>query len=608
MIDSIKHTDCTGCKMCADLCPTAAISYISDLKGCWYPQVEYEKCTHCGLCIARCPSLNESRRPQMDRKQVYAGWSKNDEVRLSSTSGGIFYEIAKHFIIQEKGVVVGSKFSTDYKSAYHTSASCITELENLKGSKYFQSDTSGIYARVKETLDSGKKVLFCGTPCQCAALASFLDGKYDNIYYLDFICRSINSPMAFYRFIEDQELKNESRVSYVRLKDKEHGWQSLATRIEFENGCTYLNDKNSDTWVRGFIQKDLYTRDSCFSCKFRALPRIVADITLGDFWGLKYQEEEELRKGISVIIVNSQNGNNLLSSVRNSIWYEPHSIDEVIQGNPALIKDTINNSTRSLLFFDYLKTHTFSESVEKFITQTKFSPLKWVKGFYKKNRGIFRLLSCVNIRFFIYYNYLAKNVIREKHSFILPYKGAILDIRKTAKIILKNGNLSIGINKLKKSKAETYVRIGENATWYSDSGCDLFYGTTVEIQKNATFENGYFSMNTGSVIVCSNNIKIGNDVMLGRNIMIYDNDHHQILNEFSENINKSLSVRIDDHVWATSNILILKGVHIEKGVIIGSYTTVRKDICANKYVSNENRLYYSSKPLYWSRSSIRIYN
>ena len=35
MIDSIEKDVCTGCKMCGDICPTAAIKFKEDYDGCW---------------------------------------------------------------------------------------------------------------------------------------------------------------------------------------------------------------------------------------------------------------------------------------------------------------------------------------------------------------------------------------------------------------------------------------------------------------------------------------------------------------------------------------------------------------------------------------------
>ena len=102
-IYKIEKENCTGCKMCADICPFGAISFEEDHEGFWYPKVDEEKCTDCGACAARCPSMNREQIKQQREPLVYAAWSKDEETRISSTSGGIFYEIGRWFITHEGG-------------------------------------------------------------------------------------------------------------------------------------------------------------------------------------------------------------------------------------------------------------------------------------------------------------------------------------------------------------------------------------------------------------------------------------------------------------------------------------------------------------------------
>ena len=169
MIDSIKQMDCTGCKMCKDICPVEAISYECDREGFWYPKVDYDKCIKCGKCVRTCPSLSELENPQAKEPNVYAAWALDDEIRLKSTSGGIFYILAEQ-MLQQNGLIAACKYTADFKAAYHTVGNTKADLEAFKGSKYFQSDTEGIYKSVREQLKAGSKVLFCGAPCQVAAL------------------------------------------------------------------------------------------------------------------------------------------------------------------------------------------------------------------------------------------------------------------------------------------------------------------------------------------------------------------------------------------------------------------------------------------------------
>src|SRR5690606_17487561 len=108
---------------------------------------------------------------------------------------------------------------------------------------------------------------------------------YDNLITLDFVCRGTNSPKAYKKYLEMLESRYKSKVKRIWFKNKSHGWNRFSTRVDFWNGKTYLKDRYSDLYMRGYIEFNLYMRPSCSVCKYKSFPR-VSDITLGDFWGV----------------------------------------------------------------------------------------------------------------------------------------------------------------------------------------------------------------------------------------------------------------------------------------------------------------------------------
>ena len=592
---------CTGCKMCADICPVDAINFEINNEGFWYPVINEKKCINCNKCVVVCPSLNEKLRIQQKEPIVYAAWSEDEKTRISSTSGGVFYEVAKIFI-KQGGVVAGCAYGDDWKSAYHMIATNINELDKIKGSKYFQSDTKGIYKAVEEQLKSGKEVLFCGTPCQCTSLKAYLNNRYEKIYYMDFICRSINSPLAFQKYISELEEDYGAKATEVQLKNKKYGWQSLASKVVFENGKESIRDRNTDWWVKGFINNDLYTRESCYQCVYKKLPRITADITIGDFWGIKNQSKENMFKGISVILLNNERGIDLFERCKNSLILVKKTIADVLPGNPALLNNPIKTSKQDK-FFHYIYKMPFSKAVKKCVSPNLMDNFKrGCKYMLKKVKYAIWIIRNCNVYKFIYYNFLSKQIIRDRNYYLIPYKNAVIDLHKTAKIYIEGRNLEIGINKLKGSRAETHLRMREGAVWKAKNGGCLFYNTVLEIHKNALFESGFFTMNGGSVIICAKHINFGEDVMLGRNIVIYDSDYHQVLDENGNMTNFSKEVIIKDHVWLTNQVMVLKGVTIGKSSLVTPYSVVRKDIpeesmySGNKVVRGE---------IHWSRDCVK---
>ena len=601
--DIVESGECTGCKACGDVCPEKVIDYIVDGMGFWRAHIQMDKCANCGKCVKVCPALVADKYKREKEPIVYAAWSKYGDIRRKSTSGGVFWEIATAFM-NTGGVVCGCVWNDGYKSARHFIANNYDELQRIRGSKYIQSETEGIYLEIKNQLDEGKKVLFCGTPCQNVALRLFLGGNYaDKVYYLDFICRSVNSPLAYKAYIEELEKKHDSKVIQVQLKNKKKGWMSLATYAKFENGSEWLCDKEEDYWINGFICHDLYTRESCGNCKFRTIPRSSADITLGDFWGIQGQTNYDYHLGISVVMINDSKGQQLFDDARESLYSEKRTINEVLQGNMALIKNPVLNKEKQERFFDYLKSNSFSAAykcVEGDISRTSDES---EDGLLKEDKEKYLLEGIIDEDAYRYLNFHCKNVIRKGRGRIIPFEHAVLDLHATSRIVFEGDeNILLGTNLFKGSKAETLIRLAKNAYWIMHHGGYLFFDTTVDIKEDAILETGFFSANTGSVIVCSKHICLGEDVMMGRNVIIYDSDFHQIgKNSGAE------KVVIEDHVWLTGNINVNKGVRVGEGSIVASQTVLNKDVPKYSLVAGKAIGTVVRSDVSWKRTTANPY-
>lgn len=367
MIDIIAKMECTGCKACKDVCPAGAISYTTDREGFWYPKVDGAKCIRCQKCIHICPSLVGYTNPGAKEPKVYAAWALEDGIRLKGTSGGVFYILARE-MLRQGGVVAACKYTADYKAAYHDVGSTRKDLEGFVGSKYFQSDTEGVYKKVGEFLEGGRGVLFCGAPCQVAGLNQYIGAGATGLLTVDFICRGVNSPMAFRRYVDGCERKYKSKVKVVRLKDKRKGWTRLGTYMEFENGKSYYRDRVTDPWVNGFIRGDLFMRPCCSQCKYKERLR-VADISIGDFWGLR-STPENLYKGISAILANTDKGIAYIQAVKGEVALVPHTYEEVLKGNGCLRSPAPMGKHRDA-FFEGVGHSEFEPLVWKLLGETK---------------------------------------------------------------------------------------------------------------------------------------------------------------------------------------------------------------------------------------------
>ena len=346
MIDTeIKEKkDCTGCYACASICPTNCISMTNDKEGFWYPEVDNDKCIKCGKCINVCPPINyEAAKNQ---PIAYACINKDESIRLESSSGGIFTLIAEK-IIENGGVIFGAEFGERFE-VVHGYVDTKNEIKRFRGSKYVQSKIGDTYKKAKEVLDSGKEVLFSGTPCQISGLKTFLGKSYNNLLCIDIICHGVPSPMVWKKYIKYREEKAGSSTERIAFRRKDEGWKRFSVSFTFKNDTEYRQNFREDLFMKAFL-KDICLRPSCYDCKFKTIHR-ESDLTLADFWGVQnILPDLDDDMGTSLILVNSDAGQAMLEQIKEKVTCKKVDLNEAIKYNAAAIK--IHLLTCNLFFY-----------------------------------------------------------------------------------------------------------------------------------------------------------------------------------------------------------------------------------------------------------------
>ena len=109
-------------------------------------------------------------------------------------------------------------------------------------------------------------------------------------------------------------------------------------------------------------------------------------------------------------------------------------------------------------------------------------------------------------------------------------------------------------------------------------------GVDANIERKAFFTPELSLGNHSSIGVCSEiygKVTIGNDVMMGPEVIVYTTGHKHDLTEIpmrEQGFEESREVIIEDDVWIGSRAIIMPGVKIGKGCIIGAGAVVTKDI------------------------------
>lgn len=355
----LEKEECCGCKACDNVCPTSAIIMKCDSEGFWYPVIDNKKCINCSLCEKVCPVLSVEK--QISLKKAYACYNKNNEVRLTSSSGGMFTLLSEE-VLKDGGVIFGATFNEEFQ-VVHGYTNNKNGLDAFRGSKYVQSNINKSYTDAKIFLESGKKVLFSGTPCQIAGLKSFLNKKYDNLICVDIICHGVPSPEVWKEY--KRSIIKEKKLVNMTFRDKSEGWKNAVLKYKFKDGSEYKEAYKESKYIRGFIE-NIYLRPSCYKCKFKSLDR-DSDITLADFWGIEnFIPNMDDQNGISLILVHTEKGIDILEAIKNDAFIKEVNINEAIKFNICAIKSVKLDSKREK-FYSYFSKMTLDLAIQKAI-------------------------------------------------------------------------------------------------------------------------------------------------------------------------------------------------------------------------------------------------
>lgn len=334
---------CTGCGACAMVCSKSAIQMFPNSQGFLEPVVDTVKCVNCEKCKNTChTNRNPEKHSYID---VIIACNTNDEIRSRSTSGGVFFELAKN-IIKENGIVIGAAWTSDF-GVEHVVVDSVEQISKLQNAKYVQSDINTTYKITKEALRANKRVLFSGTPCQIGGLKSYLGEDHPGLITVELICHGVPSPKVWKKYLayrKDQSNTDAKEVQ-VNMRSKSTGWSTYSVEIDYADGTKYSCRCMDDPYMLAFIH-NMTLRSSCLECNYKGTDRI-GDITLGDCWGIwNVAPEMNDNKGTSLILLNSVKGQEIWKKV--SAIFRTRAVDlkEIAGENMAIMKSAVAYAER----------------------------------------------------------------------------------------------------------------------------------------------------------------------------------------------------------------------------------------------------------------------
>lgn len=336
-----EQNQCAGCMACVDACAKNAITVVDEEK---YMNAVINPCLciNCGVCHKICQNNNPAEmKPPIKWCQ---GWA-DPKTRATSSSGGFGQELMRT-ALRAGWTVAACKFSDgEFKFDLVEDEA---KVLSFTGSKYVKSNPSGIYRIVKEKLQSEKKVLFIGLPCQVSSMRNYVKDN-TNLYTVDLICHGSPSQRLLKKAVKERgcDLSKVQEISFRRA-DK----YALETKP-----VSVVPEGVQDRYTLSFLKGIFYT-ENCYSCRYAQTKR-VGDITIGDSWGTEMTSE--LAKGISLVMCQTEKGQQLLDMM-NFTFFDVDVKNSIGQNNQLQYPSPMPKE-RVRFFDDMKKGKSFNAAV-----------------------------------------------------------------------------------------------------------------------------------------------------------------------------------------------------------------------------------------------------
>lgn len=359
--------DCTGCGICAAVCPTSALDISLDSDGFYGPVINESLCVKCGLCLNSCYKFDDNLIQSNEAEICYAAVNKNKQQLKSSSSGGVSR------LLMEECINNGYKvFGCIYDNNEHIAKSVVVDnyedLDLFYGSKYFQSNTLTGFKEILSDRSKQKYAIF-GTPCQIYGFSK--TKKYqmypDRYLLVDIFCHGCPSMklwQAYLRYVQDEI--NSKEFDKITFRSKSLGWHEFCFDFH-KKDAVYTTPLKNNYFYDIFFNMDVMN-EACYDCNVRS-SMAYGDIRLGDYWGAKYDLD---REGVSAVVLKTPKGVLFFDAIKDKMTYEECSLDHILLGQSYGKKHTYNSERRQYLLVS-LDSQKLKDVTKKYIKMFPFT-------------------------------------------------------------------------------------------------------------------------------------------------------------------------------------------------------------------------------------------
>lgn len=378
VISEIDNKDlCSGCGVCAGICPANALTMSLQENGDLVPFVDESRCLDkCTLCLEICPFTKGFHNPREKNIKLfnqdtgaryndaigwynttYVGYRVDEALRKTSASGGLVTWCLESLFNQghiTKAALVRLAKNNEKGFFEFYEARSVADLRNSSGSFYHPVEISQIIRLI--AADDENKWAIVGVPCLCAAVRNvpklkkkvtfvlgLACGMYQNTFYTEMLLAASGVDRRNIINIEYRRKSDGVSPSDFRFRGTDN--RGLGKEVAY-HGLPYYLGNNA-----------FFRLNTCNFCM--DVFAETADACFMDAWLHEYSQES---KGTSLVVIRDRLLNELfqMGNAEHTICISPIAPEKIIESQTGHVR-----RKKHLIFMRMRKQNLLTGNIPK---------------------------------------------------------------------------------------------------------------------------------------------------------------------------------------------------------------------------------------------------